>query len=117
MLRLIASDRKISGSILVIFNNDRQMSGLNYRFKRKKQPTDVLAFNLAERPEKNYIEGEIYVNLQAALRQAGDFKVDYFQEVARLCAHGFLHLSGYDDSGTPKKNEMWKIQERYLLNF
>jgi len=93
------------------------MSGLNYRFKGKKQPTDVLAFDLAERPIKNYIEGEIYVNLQAALRQAEAFKVDYFEEVARLCAHGFLHLSGYDDSKTFKKNKMWQIQERYLHGF
>ncbi len=117
MLRSIAGGKNIVGSILVVFNNDRQMSGLNYRFKGVNRPTDVLAFNLAENPANNYIEGEIYVDLQAAYRQAADFKVEYFEEVARLCVHGFLHLSGYDDQKASEKKKMWKIQEKYLSDF
>ena len=93
------------------------MSGLNYRFKGKNRPTDVLAFNLAERLTKNYIEGEIYVDLQAAGRQADHFNVEYFEEVARLCVHGFLHLLGYNDSKTSEKKKLWKMQERYLHDF
>ena len=117
MLRLIAKDLKNVGSVLVVFNNDKQMGALNYRFKGKNRPTDVLAFNLAQSLTKNYIEGEIYVDLQAACRQAADFNVEYFEEVARLCVHGFLHLLGYDDSKTSEKNKMWKLQERYLRDF
>jgi len=93
------------------------MSSLNYRFKGKNRPTDVLAFNLAESLTKNYIEGELYVDLQAAGRQAADFNTEYFEEVARLCVHGFLHLLGYEDSKTSEKNKMWKLQERYLRDF
>jgi probable rRNA maturation factor len=117
VLRSIAKDKNIAGSLLVVFNNDKQMSGLNYRYKRKNRPTDVLAFNLAESLKKNYIEGEIYVDLQTAVRQAADFGVDYFEEVVRLCVHGLLHLLGYDDSKTSEKNKMWKAQERYLHDF
>ncbi|MCP4583509.1 MAG: rRNA maturation RNase YbeY [candidate division Zixibacteria bacterium] len=117
MLIKVAADNNIDGSLLIIFNNDRQMSNLNSRFKRKNRPTDVLAFNLADIKMKNYIEGEVYIDLQIAARQARDYKVDYLEEVVRLCLHGLLHLIGYDDLKTTDKNKMWKLQESYINKF
>ena len=93
------------------------MSNLNFQFMGKKRPTDVLAFNLAENCSNNYIEGEIYVNLQIAGRQAVLYGVAYLEEVTRLCLHGFLHLLGYDDLKADDKSRMWRIQENYLANF
>ena len=52
-----------------------------------------------------------------AARQAGDFDSDYFEEVIRLCVHGFLHLLGYDDLIASAKNRMWQIQEKYIARF
>jgi probable rRNA maturation factor len=103
--------------VLVIFSNDSRMSWLNYRFKNKNRPTDVLAFNLAENYTNNYIEGEIYVNLQMARRQAVDYGVTYAEEVARLCLHGLLHLLGYNDIKAADKEKMWQVQEDYLATY
>lgn len=113
----IVLDFAVKGSLVVIFNNDKQMRGLNYRFKGHNRPTDVLAFNLAEPGSGNYIEGEIYVDLQVAAKQAGRYKVGYSEEVARLCIHGLLHLSGFNDSTSADKKKMWHIQERYLAYY
>jgi probable rRNA maturation factor len=90
------------------------MSNLNHQFKKINQPTDVLAFNLAENKKNKYYEGEIYIDLQIAKRQAIEYKVEYKEEVVRLCIHGFLHILGYDDQNAVSKNKMWQIQERYL---
>lgn len=117
ILRKIASDYETQGSVLVVFNNDNQMSELNSRFMGKTGPTDVLAFNLAETGSDNYIEGEIYVDLQVAAKQATSFKVSYPEEVTRLCVHGLLHLLGFDDVNPPAKKKMWDIQEKYLVEF
>ena len=114
ILGKLANDYKLSGSLLVIFNSDIQMSGLNYRFKGKNVSTDVLAFDLAEKENNNYIDGEIYVNLQIARRQAYDHKVKYLEEVSRLCLHGFLHLLGFSDKKVDDKKVMWQVQEGYL---
>ena len=117
VLNCLANDHNARGALLFVFNNDSQMSGLNYQFKGKNRPTDVLAFNLAENCTSNYIEGEIYVNLQIARRQAADYGVAYLEEVTRLCLHGFLHLLGYDDIKTADKIEMWQVQEDYLTTY
>ncbi len=90
------------------------MKDLNHRFRGKNKSTDVLAFNLADSVTKRYIEGEVYVNLQIARRRVYDIGVDYFEEVTRLCLHGFLHLLGYDDKKARDKKEMWMVQENYL---
>lgn len=90
------------------------MQDLNRRFMGKNWPTDVLAFNLADSMSKRYIEGEVYVDLQIARRQADNIGVDYLEEVSRLCLHGFMHLLGYDDKKAKDKKEMWMVQENYL---
>lgn len=100
--------------MLVIFNNDSRMIKLNGNYMGKYAPTDVIAFDLAEKSKRRYIEGEIYVNLQAARRQSLDFQLDYREEIARLCVHGFLHLLGYDDLKVADRKKMWKIQESYI---
>ncbi len=102
---------------MIVFNGDARMSSLNYKFKGKNKPTDVLAFNLAEKGANDYIEGEVYVNLQIARRQADDYGVGYLEEVSRLCVHGFLHLLGYDDKKASAKTKLWAVQERYLRRF
>lgn len=97
-----------------MFANDNQMRQLNQLFKGKRESTDVLAFDLAENARKGYIEGEVYVNLQRTRRQASEYGSGYFEEVTRLCLHGFLHLLGYRDDKPAAKRRMWGIQENHL---
>jgi len=113
----MAIDYKASGSLLYVFHNSHQMSNLHYRFMGDNSPTDVLTFNLAEESADNYIEGEIYVDLQTAAKQADEFGITYNEETARLCIHGFLHLLGYDDLKPTAKKKMWQVQERYISIF
>ena len=111
--RFVASQR-LKGAVDIIFINDRQMTKLNSQFKGKNRPTDVLAFNLADETGTKYIEGEIYVDLQIAKRQARQYGSDYYEEIYRLCLHGLLHLLGYDDHDAKDKAKMWDIQESII---
>jgi probable rRNA maturation factor len=107
----LAVKNRLSGLLTVVFVNDRQISELHWRFMGKLVPTDVLSFNLAEKARAKYIEGEIYVNLQAAQRQAAEYDISADEETARLCVHGLLHLMGYDDHHPSDRKKMWRIQE------
>ncbi len=97
----------------VIYCRDCDIEPLNRRFKHHRRSTDVLAFDLSD-DDRSPHEGEVYVNLQMARRQARENKVSYIEEVKRLTVHGILHLLGYRDDTSQKRSAMWARQESYL---
>ena len=111
--RVLKSESAFGKSINIIYCSDRYIGTLNKRFKRKNQATDVLAFNLSDSVEPDFI-GEVYVNLQQAKRQAKDRRIPYNEEVKRLTIHGVLHLLGYRDRRKSNRLNMWVRQEGYL---
>jgi len=64
--------------------------------------------------EGGTVEGEIYVNLDKAVRQARTYGVSPGNETARLVIHGTLHLLGYDDVARGAATVMKKRQEYYV---
>jgi rRNA maturation RNase YbeY len=56
------------------------------------------------------LDGEVYVNLDRARKQARDYSVSFGNEVARLVIHGTLHLAGFDDSA-PRTAARMKAEE------
>lgn len=111
--RVLKSESASGKSINIIYCSDRYIEGLNKRFKRKRQTTDVLAFDLSDSIEPDFI-GEVYVNLQQAKRQAKSSCLPYKEEVKRLTIHGVLHLLGYRDNRKADRLKMWGRQEGYL---
>ncbi len=108
---VLRSARGADGAISVVFVDDRTSRRLNRRFLAHDRPTDVLAFPLGEGPN---LEGEIYVNLDKARRQARTYHVTAANETARLIIHGTLHLLGYDDR-TRAKARLMKAREDMLV--
>ncbi len=109
---VVRSARRSRGAITVVFVDDRTSRRLNRRFLGHDRPTDVIAFPLGEEPN---LEGEIYVNLDKARRQARTFQVTAANETARLIIHGTLHLLGYDDRTRAKARRM-KAREDFLVS-
>jgi len=109
---VIQSARRSQCAITVIFADDRMSRRLHRRFLSHERPTDVLAFPLGEGPN---LEGEIYVNLDKARRQARTYHVSAPNEIARLVIHGTLHLLGYDDRTRAKARRM-KAREDFLVS-
>ena len=108
---VLRNERRERGAVTVVFVDDRMSRRLNRRFLAHDRPTDVIAFPLGE--ESN-LEGEIYVNLDKARRQARTYHVTAANETARLIIHGILHLLGYDDRTRAKARRM-KAREDFLV--
>lgn len=100
-------------SVNLVYCTDKLIGELNRRFLKKNRTTDVLAFELEEIENGNFL-GEVYVNLQQARRQAEENNTGYKEEVGRLTVHGVLHLLGYDDLNKTDRRKMWDRQESYL---
>ena len=97
----------------IVFIHDRRMVKLHEKYLHQRSTTDVLSFPLHDADSAS-IEGEVYVNLDQARRQARSYKVTHKNEIARLVIHGTLHLLGYEDSTVRKKAVMTRCENHYL---
>jgi probable rRNA maturation factor len=98
-------------SLAIVFTHNRFIRKINREFLGHNYTTDVIAFPLGE---DGGVEGEIYINLDAAKRQAREYHVAYTHESSRLLIHGVLHLLGYDDTTVRKKKLMHEREDMYL---
>jgi probable rRNA maturation factor len=121
MLRLLVGDildtEKADSGVDVILIDDEFMKQLNRKYTKRSGTTDVLSFSMREGepdPTEYPSLGDVYVSLDQAKRQAGQYDVDFEEEVARLVAHGVLHLLGYDHAERSTAKVMKKTEETYL---
>lgn len=98
-------------NINIILTDYISVKELNKKFLKHNYETDVLAFRLDEEE----LEGEIYISIETAEKQAEEYKVSLTNELSRLAIHGTLHLIGYDDATEKEKAEMHKIEDEILL--
>lgn len=92
------------------FTTDVVIHQLNRDFRKKDQPTDVLAFAQREGPPGATaagVLGDVIVSVETARRQArrrGPAGLD--AELRFLAAHGLCHLLGYDHQTDAQERTM-----------
>jgi probable rRNA maturation factor len=96
-----------------ILTDDREMARLHRSHMGLRGTTDVMSFDLSESPHSP-VEGEIYIGVNQARRQAALYRVPLYLEAARLAVHGVLHLSGLDDDTPARKERMHRLEDRIL---
>lgn len=99
--------------VSLVFTDDVRMLLLNTAYLGHDYPTDVLSFPL-EVSKGTILEGEVYVNLDQARRQAAEYRVSERLEIRRLVVHGLLHLAGYQDGTLRQRRAMTAREDRYL---
>ena len=93
-------------SLTVIFCTPEESRERNKTYRDKDYPTNILSFPLSEK------EGEIYISLSTARRDAQNFDMSYLQFLHLLIIHGCLHLKGHDHGST-----MEELEQKYLNKF
>jgi probable rRNA maturation factor len=109
---VLKGERVRKASISIVFVSDEKIHEMNKHFLRHDYPTDVITFPL----EEDVVDGEIYVSVDTARRQADEYKVSFTNELMRLAAHGTLHLVGYDDSTDEQRKKMSILEDRYIAD-
>ena len=110
--KILTHYKYTSYDINVIFTSDIHLSNLKKEFFSKYQWTDVIAFPLQR--DSEFIEGEIYISIPTAKKNANVFKEPYKKELGRLIIHGSLHLLGIEDKSTEQKKKMTILEEKFL---
>ncbi|MFH1727398.1 MAG: rRNA maturation RNase YbeY [Pseudomonadota bacterium] len=96
----LANELKIlDKDFTILFSDDETIQKLNYQYRNKDKPTDVLSFYIDDDEDfvsiKNFI-GDIIISIDTAQRQAENKGHSLFNEISILLIHGLLHLLGYD---------------------
>ncbi len=110
--KIITHYKYTSYDVNVIFTSDIHLSDLKKEFFSKDQWTDVIAFPLQR--DSKFIEGEIYISIPTAKKNADTFKEPYKKELGRLIIHGSLHLLGIEDKSRGQKKKMTVLEEKFL---
>ncbi len=93
-------------NIDIILVADKEIRALNKRWFGKRNSTDVIAFDYGK---KSVPQGEVYISLDTAKRQAKARGVKWKHELLRLAIHGTAHVAGYDDL---ELKEFCKMREK-----
>ncbi|MDP3732504.1 MAG: rRNA maturation RNase YbeY [Candidatus Omnitrophota bacterium] len=88
---------KKSGEITICFVNDQKIKELNLRYLAKNNPTDVIAFDVAEPKRPDKLFADIVISTDRAIDNANAFKTSPLFELYLYVIHGVLHILGYDD--------------------
>jgi len=110
---LLSEEHKKEWHINLVLISDEIITDIHNQYLHDNSPTDVISFDLSEDFEE-YYEGEIYISIDRASAQAGEFGVTFKSELYRLIAHGILHLLGYDDL-TDNDRQIMREQENKIL--
>jgi probable rRNA maturation factor len=107
----------------VLLVDSATMERLHVRYMNEPGPTDVLAFPMDElqpgrhdedmRPQPTLL-GDVVLCPQVAADQAASAGHGPADELHLLCAHGVLHLLGYDHGDPEEEQEMFAVQGRLL---
>jgi len=95
-----------SYSLTIIFCTPEESQKRNKEYRNKDYPTNILSFPLSE------TEGEIYISLSTARRDAKKFGMSYRKFLHLLVIHGILHLKGHAHGST-----MEELEEKHLNTF
>lgn len=106
--------------VSVVFVDDAEIAELNWTYRGKEGPTDVLSFPQEEAPHEAVVGegmlllGDIVMSVERAAAQAKAFDHSLEREICYLATHSIFHLLGYDHMEDGDKREMREKEEAVL---
>ena len=94
----------------ILLTNNKKMKNLNFKFRRKNKPTDVLSFQSND----NIYIGDIAISYEIVNKRSK--LSNFFIEFDKMWIHGYFHLIGYDHKKLKDFKKMAK-KENLILNY
>lgn len=94
---VLAEEGVRRGTLEVAVVGAAEMRRLHKRWMNDPTSTDVLTFDLRDKPVATTVDGQLAVCESVARQRAGGKAGDWQRELLLYVVHGCLHLCGYDD--------------------
>ena len=98
----------------VLLTNNKKMKSLNFKFRKKNKPTDVLSFPFWQVEKKYIYIGDIAISFEIVNQRSKNS--NFFLEFDKMWIHGYFHLIGYDHKKIKDFKKMTK-KENLVLNY
>ena len=114
-----------SCEISLVFTNDNEIQKLNYDYRGKDTPTNVLSFAMRDADQNPntpiFNLGDLVFSYETIVKEAQQDNNPLMHHVAHLIVHGTLHLLGYDhieddDADTMETLEIVILQKMNIEN-
>ena len=118
ILRLVEdvlAERGQTADVVIHWVSRKRSAELNQQFLQHEGPTDIITFDYGSTPDR--LQGELFICVAEAVRQAAEFRTDWNQELHRYVIHGLLHLRGFDDWEPALRRVMKREENRLVRRF
>jgi probable rRNA maturation factor len=109
---LFRKEKKRLEQINYIFCSDNYLLKINKQYLNHDFFTDIITFDLSVKSQA--LNAEVYISVDRVRDNARDFSASFKTELHRVIFHGALHLCGYSDKKPLDRQEMRKMEDKYL---
>ena len=95
----------------ILLTNNKKMKNLNFKYRKKNKPTDVLSFQ----SNNNLYIGDIAISYEMVNKRSR--LSNFFLEFDKMWIHGYFHLIGYDHKKLKDFKNMIKKENLVLKYF
>ncbi len=125
ILKIIQNEKTEARNFIVnlTITDNKTIQEINFKYRQIDAPTDVLSFPMLSfneldvmfiPPGQPWLLGDIVISFEKAQEQSLLYGHSLLREICYLCAHGMLHLLGYDHEEDNEKSIMRKKEEAAL---
>ncbi len=102
------------GRLDIAVVGEAEMRRQHERWTGETAATDVLSFDLRDKPETGRVDGQLVACKSVARRRARSRGTDWRGELLLYVVHGCLHLCGYDDDDVEAAALMHRREDEIL---
>ena len=97
-------------SVNFFLTSNKKIQELNFKYRKKNKPTNVLSFPMQSSYMNTYLLGDIVLANQTLLKEATDLRITKYDYLCKITIHGMLHLLGYDHKTEKQFTQMRKFE-------
>ncbi|MEA2528007.1 MAG: putative rRNA maturation factor [Thermomicrobiales bacterium] len=104
-------------TVAVVLTGDEHLRQLHRDFMGIDEETDVMTFPLSEDGSRDEQGGDIVISVDRAAEQGAEAGQTVADEIRFLAVHGVLHLCGWNDDTSERRNGMHARQTEIIGSY
>ena len=98
----------------IILADNNLVKKINYKFRKKKQPTDVLTFvsEIRKKNIKKFKICDIFISAEIIKKDAKRNNTTFYDHFTHILIHSFLHINGFNHT---KNKDYYQMNQKEVL--